>query len=200
MGKLIAMSGIDREKLPDLLPTGGVLGPIMPQIAQEFGLREDVQVVTGMPDTESAAIGSGAVRDFEAHLYIGTSSWLTCHVPYKRTDILQSITSLPSGIPGKYLVATEQDTAGGCLTMLRDNLFFADDELSRDPAPDDVFETFNRMAERIAPGSDGLIFTPWLNGEAYAGGEPPGARRLLQPIAHQHARPFRARRLRGRRL
>ena len=165
VAKLINMSGIDREKLPDLLPTGGVLGPILPQIAQEFGLREDVQVVTGMPDTESAAIGSGAVRDFEAHLYIGTSSWLTCHVPYKRTDILHSITSLPSGIPGKYLVTTEQDTAGGCLTMLRDNLFFADDELSRDPAPDDIFETFNRMAERIAPGSDKLIFTPWLNGE-----------------------------------
>ena len=27
-------------------------------------------------------------RDFEGHLYVGTSSWLTCHVPFKKTDLL----------------------------------------------------------------------------------------------------------------
>jgi xylulokinase len=163
--KLIEMSGIDRAKLPDLRPTGSVLGPILPEIARDLGLRDDVQVVMGMPDNESAAIGSGAVRDLEAHLYIGTSSWLSCHVPYKKTDVINSIATFPSGIPGKYLVATEQDVAGASLTMLRDNLFFARDELGNGPAPADVFETFNKMAERVPPGSGGLIFTPWLIGE-----------------------------------
>jgi len=163
--KLVAMAGVDRDKLPDLRPTGAVLGTILPEVARELGLREDVQVVMGTPDTESAAIGSGAVRDLEAHLYIGTSSWLSCHAPYKKTDVINSIATLPSGIPGRYLVATEQDIAGGCLTMLRDNLFFAEDELRNGQAPDDIFETFNRMAERTPPGSGGLIFTPWLNGE-----------------------------------
>ncbi len=162
---LVAMSGVDREKLPDLKPTGAVLGPITKEIAGELGLREDVQVVMGTPDLESAAVGSGAVRDFEPHLYIGTSSWLTCHVPFKRVDVANSLTSLPSGIPMKYLVATEQDIAGGCLTMLRDNLFWPADELSDGPAAGDILDTFNRMAERIPPGSDKLIFTPWLNGE-----------------------------------
>jgi xylulokinase len=162
---LIAMSGIDRDKLPDLRPTASVLGPIKPEIASEFGLREDVQVIMGTGDTASAAMGSCAVGDFEPHLYIGTSSWVSCHVPYKSTDVISSVATLPSGVPGKYYVATEQDVAGGCLMMLRDNLFFADDELRDGAAPDDVFERFNRMAERIPPGSDGLIFTPWLNGE-----------------------------------
>lgn len=163
--KLIELSGVDKEKLPDLRPTGAVLGPITKEIAEEFGLSEDVQVVMGTPDTESAAVGSGAVRDFEPHLYIGTSSWLTCHVPFKKTDVLNNITSLPSGIPGRYLVATEQDTAGACLTMLRDKILCADDELSGGGVPDDALETFNRMAERIPAGSNKLIFTPWLNGE-----------------------------------
>jgi xylulokinase len=163
--KLIALTGVDREKLPDLKPTGAILGPITAEIAREFGLRENVQVVMGTPDTESAAIGSGAVRDFEPHLYIGTSSWLTCHVPFKRWDLKRSLTTLPSGIPGRYLVATEQETAGGCLTALRDNIFFPSDELSDGAPPDDALETFNRMAERVRAGSDKLIFTPWLNGE-----------------------------------
>jgi xylulokinase len=163
--KLIDLTGVDRGKLPDLRPTGAVLGTITTEIAKEFGLRPDVRVVMGTPDTESAAIGSGAVRDFEPHLYIGTSSWLTCHVPFKRVDIASSITSLPSGIPGRYLVATEQDIAGGCLTMFRDQVFWPDDELSNGAAPEDALERFNRAAERIPPGSGRLIFTPWLNGE-----------------------------------
>ena len=162
---LIRLSGVDREKLPDLKPTGAILGPITAEIARAFGLSENVQVVMGTPDTESAAVGSGAVRNFEPHLYIGTSSWLTCHVPFKKTDIINSITSLPSAIPGRYLVASEQESAGICLTSLRDNIFFADDGLSVGAAPADALEAFNRLAGDIAAGSDKLIFTPWLNGE-----------------------------------
>ena len=163
--RLLATAGIDRDKLPDLLPTGAVLGTITADIAAEFGLPADVQVVMGTPDTESAAIGSGAVADFEPHLYIGTSSWLTCHVPSKKTDIINSITTLPSGIPGRYLVATEQDTAGACLTLLRDQVFWPQDEISDSAAPEDALELFNRAAERVPAGSGKLIFTPWLNGE-----------------------------------
>jgi len=119
----------------------------------------------GTPDTESAAIGSGAIANFEPHLYIGTSSWLTCHVPFKKTDVINSITTLPSGIPGRYLVATEQETAGACLTHLRDEVFWPQDDVSNSPAPEDALELFNRAAEGVPAGSGKLIFTPWLNGE-----------------------------------
>jgi xylulokinase len=86
-------------------------------------------------------------------------------VPFKRVDIATSITSLPSGIPGRYFVATEQDIAGGCLTMFRDQIFWPSDELSDGAAPEDALDRFNQAAARIPPGSDRLIFTPWLNGE-----------------------------------
>jgi xylulokinase len=163
--RLIERSGMDRDKLPDLKPTGAVLGEILPEVARELGLNEGVPVVMGTADTASAAVGSGAVRDFEPHLYIGTSSWVSCHVPFKKTDPVRGVASLPSGIPGRYLVATEQESAGICLTTLRDRWLCPDDELSTGPAPTDALQIFNQMAERIPPGSDGLIFTPWLNGE-----------------------------------
>ncbi len=162
---LISMSGMAREKLPDLRPTGTVIGTIRKEIAREFGLREDVQVVTGTPDVESAAVGSGATRDYEPHLYIGTSSWLTCHVPFKKTDVLHNMTTLPAGIPGRYFVATEQDVAGACLTTLRDKFFFPDDALSSSAAPNDFFERLNELAASVSPGSDKVLFFPWLNGE-----------------------------------
>ena len=163
--ELIKMAGFDRAKLPDLVPTCSVVGPITPEVAKQLGLGEHVQVITGTGDTSSAGIGSGAVRDFEAHLYIGTSSWLSCHVPFKKTDITSNITSLPSGIPNRYWVATEQDVAGKALQWLIDNILYPQDELSTGAPPADVFDRLNTLAASGPAGNDGVLFTPWLNGE-----------------------------------
>ncbi|MEZ5143223.1 MAG: FGGY-family carbohydrate kinase [Acidimicrobiales bacterium] len=135
-------------------------------MAAELGLAEHVQVITGTGDTSSAGIGAGAVRDFDAHLYVGTSSWLSCHVPFKKTDLGSNITSLPSGIPERYWVATEQDVAGKCLTWLIDNVLYPDDELNDGAGvPMDILDRLNAMAARVPAGSDNVVFTPWLNGE-----------------------------------
>ncbi|HEX2995444.1 MAG TPA: FGGY family carbohydrate kinase, partial [Anaerolineales bacterium] len=127
---LIAWSTIDRSKLPDLKLPNSLLGTLRPEIAREWGLRPDVQIVIGSPDVHSAAVGSGAVRDYETHLYIGTSSWITCHVPFKKTDLLHNLAALPSAIPGRYMLIDEQECAGVCLQFLRDNILFHQDELT----------------------------------------------------------------------
>jgi xylulokinase len=80
--KLIAQSGIDREKLPEIVRCTDVLGPLCSSAAEELGLPPETLVVAGAVDNSAAAIGSGAVRDGEAHLYIGTSSWIGAHVPF----------------------------------------------------------------------------------------------------------------------
>lgn len=120
---LLGQSGLDRAKLPDIAPPNTNLGNLHPDIARDWGLREDVQVLMGSGDVQSAAVGSGAVRDFEPHLYIGTSGWLTCHVPFKKTDVFHNIASLPSAIPGRYLLTNEQESAGACLQYLKNNIF-----------------------------------------------------------------------------
>jgi len=163
--RLIRMSTIDKEKLPELKQATDILGSLRPEVAEELGLRPDVEVIMGTPDVQAAAIGSGGVADYDAHFYIGTSSWLTCHVPFKKTDIFRGIASLPSAIPGRYFVADEQETAGACLTFLRDNIFFPKDDLFVGPCPSNVYQIFDAMADKISPGSGGVIFTPWLYGE-----------------------------------
>lgn len=162
---LIKLSTIDREKLPELHPVNDVLGTLKKEIAREWGLGEDVRVIMGSPDVHSAAIGSGAVRDYESHLYIGTSSWLTCHVPYKKTDLFHNLAALPSAIPGRYLLTNDQECAGICLTYLRDNIFFHEDELANGTKPEDAYKVFDQVAARVPAGSEKLIFTPWLYGE-----------------------------------
>ena len=161
---LLRAVGLDRAKLPDLRRAVDVLGPLAADAARELGAPEGALVVMGTPDIQSAAVGSGAVRDYEPHLYLGTSSWLTCHVPFHKTDALRNMASLPSPIPGRYFIGNEQECAGACLTFLRDQVFFAQDGLGT-PLPDAPYRRFDELVERSPPGARKVLFTPWLYGE-----------------------------------
>ncbi len=161
---LVAMAGLERRHLPELVPTNSVIGGLSGGAADELGLRPGTPVVAGSGDLQSAAVGSGAVADFAAHLYVGTSSWISCHVPFKKTDPLRNVASIPSALPGRYIVADEHETGGACLTFLRDNLLFPDDGLGSAP-PSDPMARLNEVAASVPPGARGVIFTPWLNGE-----------------------------------
>ncbi|HEY3843903.1 MAG TPA: FGGY-family carbohydrate kinase [Acidimicrobiales bacterium] len=162
---LVHLAGLERSRLPELVPTGSILGGLTAEAAAGLGLLAGTPVVAGTGDLHSAAVGSGAVDDFEGHLYIGTSSWISCHVPFKKTDALTNIASIPSGLPGRYLVADEHETGGACLTWLRDNLLFPEDTLDRTAAPEDLFARLNAVVATVPPGAHGVMFTPWLNGE-----------------------------------
>lgn len=160
---LIKRVRVDKKKLPKLKSSIDILGEISNHVADEIGLRRNTKVVMGSPDLQSAVIGSGAVRDYEGHVYLGTSSWIICHVPNKKTDLSHNIASLPSAIPGKYFVANEQESAGACLTFLRDNMFFAEHETYYgNPA---AYQIFDQWVKKAPIGSGQLIFTPWLYGE-----------------------------------
>ena len=155
---LLRLAGIEQSRLPELLPATGILGPLSPGPADALGVPAGIPVVTGTPDLQSAGIGAGATRDYQAHLYVGTSSWLTCHVPFKKTDLRHNMASLPSPIPQRYFVAAEQETAGAALEFLRDQVMVSDE-------PPSAYREFDKMAGQAPPGSHGVIFTPWLYGE-----------------------------------
>ena len=152
--RLLATTGLERAKLPDLVPPCTVIGELTGDAAADLGLPAGLPVVAGSGDLHSAAIGSGAVADFDAHLYIGTSSWISAHVPFKKTAPTSNVASIPAALPGKYVIADEHETAGACLTFACEVLGLAPD-----------VEAANAMAAGVSPGSNRVLFTPWLNGE-----------------------------------
>ncbi|HET9022756.1 MAG TPA: FGGY-family carbohydrate kinase [Ornithinibacter sp.] len=161
--------GLDLARLPELVRPGSVVGTVRPDVATAFGLPDGVRVVAGTGDTTAAAVGAGATADYDAHLYVGTSAWLSCHVPFKRTDVVHNIASLPSVVPGKYWVATVQDVAGKAVDWLLDSVVYAQDGMldasTPPPPPTDALDRVNRLAASAPPGCNGVVFTPWLNGE-----------------------------------
>jgi xylulokinase len=162
---LISTLGLDPAKLPEIVPCSEVIGTLKSDVAEELGLSQDVKVVAGSIDNTAAAIGAGAVDDFAMHLYIGTSSWMAAHVPFKKTDVFASLASVPCAVPGRYLLTALQATAGGNLTYLRDNILYHKDELLQEADVPDIFKVLDRIAERVPAGANGVTYTPWIWGE-----------------------------------
>ena len=161
---LIRLLGLDAAKLPEIVHSTDVLGPLLPKVAQALGLDAKTVVVAGAVDTSAVAVGA-AVADFESHLYLGTSSWLGAHVPFMKTDVRHKIAAIPSAVDGRYLAMALQSTAGANLSFLRDRILYHPDELASDEEHPAVYEVLNRIAARVPPGARGLIYTPWLLGE-----------------------------------
>jgi xylulokinase len=97
-------------------------------------------------------------------------------VPFKRTDVLHSIATIPGLDPAFPIVADNQETGGAALQWLREQVIAPNDGLlgggsgigAEGMAPDTVspsFEELLRLAATAPAGSEGLLFMPWLNGE-----------------------------------
>jgi xylulokinase len=156
--------GVDAAKLPDLVGSTDIIGPLLPELADALGLSRDTRVVAGSVDTSAVAVGA-AVSDFASHLYLGTSSWVGAHVPFKKTSVRHHIAAVPSAVNGRYLALAMQSAAGSNLSFLRDKVLYHPDELLSDEQQPDVYALLDRIAARVPPGARGLIYTPWLCGE-----------------------------------
>jgi xylulokinase len=160
---LLRRAGIDRAKLPDLVPVDSVLGTLSPTAWEELGLGPETRVLSGLSDAQAATIGAGIVERRRGYFSIGTTSWLSCLVPRKKTDLRHMIATEPAALPGCHQVVAEQGAAGRCLEFLKENVLFGSGGDGPEP-PGEVYELLDRQAASVPAGSDGLIFTPWLNG------------------------------------
>jgi xylulokinase len=85
------------------------------------------------------------------------------HVDFKKTDIRNSLVSMPSPIPGRYFVMAEGGIGGGALEYFLERLVFASDSFG-DHSLADRFSVLERAIAPIEPGSGGVLFLPWLTG------------------------------------
>ena len=189
---LIKTGGIDREKLPDLLPIDGILGTISPAVAKELGLSPNTVVVCGVNDNSSSAIGAGSVADSEPAAVMGTSGYLASHVSFKKTDINSSMGTMPSAMKGRYLFWGEMANNGKVLESALKNLVYAQDALRQGRCPRTFTNAPARLRRTVPPGSEGVIFLPWFNG-SFSPGEDQYMRGGFLNLSHKTSRAHLAR-------
>lgn len=161
--RLLRDSGLDAEKLPELLPLDAVVGTVLPGVAAELGLSPDTKVITGLNDTQSGGMGTYAFSGDHAAISIGSTSVMITHVPYKKTDARHAILSMPSPVPDTYFVMAENGVAGGALEHFLEHLVFASDHFG-ELTSEEKFDALGRAVNEVPPGSGGVLFLPWMTG------------------------------------
>lgn len=155
---------IDKDMLGQVYESCEVTGTILPEIAEKTGLSSQTIVVGGAGDNAAAAVGTGVVKDGTAFTTIGTSGVVFAHSSQVTIDPKGRVHTCCCAVPGAWHVMGVTQGAGLSLKWFKDN--FCQDYVARaDELGVDVYDLINKDIEAIAPGSDRLIYLPYLMGE-----------------------------------
>ena len=151
-GLLAKAAGFPLDKMAPVLRSVDTAGGLSKAAAEQLGLPAGTPVAMGMADIPAAAVGSGAVEPGDAHVYLGTSSWIAVTLARPRHVPTAGIVSVASADPQACLMIAESETAGACREWLISQLGLDD-------------EAFEALAGQAPAGSGGLLFCPWMFGE-----------------------------------
>ena len=162
--EMIEAAGISRGKLPEVCESSTIVGKVTHEAAGATGLVEGTPVVIGGGDGACATVGAGATEPGDAYNYIGSSSWVSAVSLQPGLDPEMRVFTLCDLDPNKYNILGTVQCAGGAYEWFADNLGTLEKEQEKQTGVS-RFEMLDRLARGVAPGSNGLIFLPYLLGE-----------------------------------
>ena len=159
----LTVAGITAEQLPEPVPTTFHLAGLEPETAWELGVLPTTPFVIGANDGVLSNLGVNAIGPGEVAVTIGTSGALRAVVDRPLTD--------PSGRTFCYALTDRHWVIGGPVNnggivfrWVRDELTASVVETAKRLGID-PYEVLTRIAERVSPGAEGLLFHPYLAGE-----------------------------------
>ncbi len=157
----------DPSLLPPVVPADAVCGIITAEVAQLTGLIEGTPVAGGGADNACGAVGNGVVRAGLALISIGTSGVVLAHTDTPQIDRsgpVPRVHTFNHAVAGAWYVMGVTQGAGLSLRWVRDNIGLPEMAMERWSGVD-AYATLGKEAELVPPGSDGLLFLPYLQGE-----------------------------------
>jgi xylulokinase len=138
--QLLDLAGLARAKLPDLAPSGTVIGQVSRGVASELGLPNGVLIVTGAHDQCATAVGCGAIREGRAAYSMGTFICITPLFSQRRDPsvmMAQGLNTEHHAVPGKY--ASFIYNQGGSLVKWFRETFAAQERRQAEEAGVDIY-------------------------------------------------------------
>ena len=157
--------GLDMDKLPKIVDPCEIVGEVSEKAAKEFGLAPGTLIAAGAGDTAANALGAGIVNSGMLFDVAGTASVLAgCTSKFVADIKNRALITMRSVIPGLWNPLAYIGGGGLALRWYRDQ-FYNQARGESIPIPDeDIYPQMIALAETIAPGSEGLFFSPHLGG------------------------------------
>jgi len=162
--ELCTKFGLDAEKLPAIVEPWRVVGEVTEQAAKKFGLAAGTLIAAGAGDTAANALGAGIVEPGMVFDVAGTASVLaSCTDQFVADTKNRALLTMRSVVPGLWNPLAYIGGGGLALRWFRDN-FYNTHKGQTLESSGDVYAEMMELAASVAPGSDGLFFSPHLGG------------------------------------
>lgn len=170
---------IPREWVPEVTESPVVSARINAEGAAATGLLEGTPVVSGASDNAAAAVGTGIIRPGVISASLGTSGVVFAPLETYQPEPEGRLHAFCHAVPGQWHLMGVMLSAAGSLRWYRDALAGEGDPPS--------FDTLVEEAGRVDPGSEGLLFLPYLSGERTPHPDP-DARGAFVGLSLRHGR------------
>jgi xylulokinase len=181
--EMMSTTGLSMSSLPRLYESPEICARISDAGASHTGLKVGTPIVAGAGDQAGGAVGMGIVRAGAVSATIGTSGVVFAATGNPAMDPHGRVHTFCHAVPGRWHVMGVTQAAGLSLRWMRDLLKNSGD-LS--------YDQLTGEAAQVSPGSDGVLWAPYLMGERTPHLDP-NARATLTGLAASHSRGHIAR-------
>ncbi len=155
---------IPERWMPECFESIEVSGKVTDSISDSLGLPGGLPVVGGGGDSVIQTLGTGVIKNDVLMTTIGTAGIIS--------TALEAFTHNPGGklqifcnvMPSEWHIMGVTLAAGGSMRWAREVLAHSEQEIAH-LSSENVYKVISREAEQSPPGSNGLIFLPYLQGE-----------------------------------
>lgn len=157
---------IDISLAPErLLESSDIAGYLRGEVAEDWGVPANIPVAAGGGDQPAGGVGTGIVKNGVLGSTIGTSGVIFGCTDRPLLDPQnRALMTMAHAVNNKWCFLGLELSAGGAFKWLRDT-FFARERVEYAARGTDVYDLMTNYAQKAAPGCEGLIFLPYLNGE-----------------------------------
>ena len=154
--------GVRPELLPELSPCHQIIGGVTQQAAELTGLLAGTPVVAGGLDAACGTLGVGVIEPGQTQEQGGQAGGMSICMDQCHAD--ERLILSAHVIPDRWLLQGGTVGGSGCLRWFEQE-FGAEERAAAAGSGTSSFAELSAEAEQIAPGSDGLIFLPYMSGE-----------------------------------
>jgi len=159
--EMIAAFDFPRAWLPALCESPEVCAHVNEAGSAATGLKVGTPIVGGAGDQPAGAVGGGITKPGMTSLTVGTSGVVFTSADHYAPEPEGRLHTFCHAIPGAWFYMGVMLSAAGSLRWLHDTL-----------TPDRSYEQLSEMAGSVPPGSQGLLFMPYLTGERHPHPDP----------------------------
>ncbi|MEY8508728.1 xylulokinase [Lachnospiraceae bacterium 42-17] len=162
--RILDCTGINGEKLPEIVPSTYIAGTVTRKAAAKTGLAEGTPVVMGGGDGVVANIGCGSIAPGKTYCCMGTSAWITTTAKQPIFDEEMRTVTWAHVIPGLYAPNGTMQYAGGSFSWVKNTICSMESEMAKmmEASP---YDYMNQQVAKSAIGAGGVIFLPYMLGE-----------------------------------